>query len=888
MTSLIAPPVTDERPEAGPRRAAAWLLGVAIEAGVLALVGLAPWAFGATPPRFVAYVEAGVAALTALGALRVVLEPERNWPKCPVAACLALLIVVGVCQRVPLSRSHLRRVSPVTARYYDRLLPAQPEVLPSGEPRDALIPPAGSTVSVYPGATRRELGRLLAALLLFVVVRANVAPAAGLWRLSLVAVANGSLLALFGLVQAFSSDPHSVYWIYPTGGTPFGPFINKNHFAFYVNVCVGLGVGLLLGRLAGRDAAVESDPLAPEEATRPHRRGHVRGGVTRPHRASTPWLDPASVGLTFALGLMITSVLFSLSRGGFLALVGGFLFGFLVWLPRLHRSPAGAGVLLALGVSLALVGWFGHEQVAARLATLRGGEALRDRRLAIWTRALPLVRAFPLWGTGYGTYEFVDTLHRSDAVDAGMIVDHAHNDFLELLVEGGLAGLVPGVTAVTLVFLLGLRAARRPGTRTDGALLAGALVALAAVTVHSFTDFSMHIPSCAVLVVVLAALLCGQACEGEAGEAPAGGRRPGTATRTALLRRGVATALGAGLMLALGLVLAHEAWRADRAQGLQVMASDLDRSGDPGRLERKVDHLEAAARWIPEDARLRSELVQAHLNAFEQQVYELGQSEKASDSGPPGLDLPGRGAAVEGMKRRHVIPALWHLLRSRDLCPLTAEVHMEIADHMSDLAASEPRAAYLERAELLAPDDPDLWFDCGVYALKDGRPDLARASWRRSLELSDHHLKEVLEKSLAQFGPLETVRTVLPDRPRLLLKAALELYPKPGEGRRPFLETALTLVKARPDPAGAEDLHLEASIQRALGRPAEALTAYRAALDREPLRSDWRYEHAELLYEQGRFEDASQELLKVSMLQPGNVPARALMDAVKGKLAEGR
>ena len=81
-------------------------------------------------------------------------------------------------------------------------------------------------------------------------------------------------------------------------------------------------------------------------------------------------------------------------------------------------------------------------------------------RVAIWSRALPLVRDFPLWGSGYGTYQFVDVLHRSDGLDAGMIVDHAHNDYLEALVEGGLALFIPVVVAVVLVFRLGL--ASRP------------------------------------------------------------------------------------------------------------------------------------------------------------------------------------------------------------------------------------------------------------------------------------------------------------------------------------------------------------------------------------------------------------------------------------------
>jgi predicted Zn-dependent protease len=121
-----------------------------------------------------------------------------------------------------------------------------------------------------------------------------------------------------------------------------------------------------------------------------------------------------------------------------------------------------------------------------------------------------------------------------------------------------------------------------------------------------------------------------------------------------------------------------------------------------------------------------------------------------------------------------------------------------------------------------------------------------------------------------------------------LLKAAFHLYPQPGEGRRPILEQALATLDKRPDALGAADLHVKALIHRALGQPIEALAAYRAALDREPLQLARRYELAELLYEQNRFQESFQELLKVQMLQPENAQTRELMDAVKGKIAEGR
>jgi tetratricopeptide (TPR) repeat protein len=120
-----------------------------------------------------------------------------------------------------------------------------------------------------------------------------------------------------------------------------------------------------------------------------------------------------------------------------------------------------------------------------------------------------------------------------------------------------------------------------------------------------------------------------------------------------------------------------------------------------------------------------------------------------------------------------------------------------------------------------------------------------------------------------------------------VLKAAQELYPQPEEGRRPFLERALALLEKRPPPLVPADLHLKGSIHRALGQPDEAVVAYRAALDQQPLELDWRYDHAEALFERGRFQESSQELRKIVMMQPEHGRARKLMDAANGKIAEG-
>src|SRR5205823_3949688 len=152
----------------------------------------------------------------------------------------------GIWQVTPLPRGVVSWLSPATARMYDQLLPSQPEVFPLGEELPVVNPPPGSTISLYPGATQATLLRLLAVFLLYAAVRTNIASAAGLRRLSIVALANGALLALLGVVQFFTSPGNTIYWNYPTEGQVFGPFINRNHFAFYLNLCIALGSGLLL------------------------------------------------------------------------------------------------------------------------------------------------------------------------------------------------------------------------------------------------------------------------------------------------------------------------------------------------------------------------------------------------------------------------------------------------------------------------------------------------------------------------------------------------------------------------------------------------------------------------------------------------------------------
>ena len=847
----------------------------AIEVGMLALVSLAPWGFGSTSPRYEFFLDVGLAVLMALWALRILLIGRFQVRWCPLGACLATLVVVATLQMTPMPKGVLRLASPVTATMYDQLLPDRPELVTSTDRSVPLTPPAGSTLSFDRGATRREVGRLLALLALFAIVRGNIDPVSGLKRLSVVATLNGSLLSLFGLVQAFSSKPGTIFWVYPTEGGPFGPFINRNHFAFYVNVCIGLGLGLLLGR-------VRSFERMGVNLRSPDRSADDRSGNTWGRLKIGLLLDPAAVAIIFALGLMISGVASSLSRGGFLALLGGFLFGMVVWFTQgTRRSAASSAILLVPAIALGLVSWLGYDQLSTRLSTLQTGQVMEEQRSAIWARALPVARDFLIWGTGSGTYEFADMLHRVDADDAEIVVDHAHNDYIELLVEGGLAQLVPVLIALVLIFRHGLKVVRRLEKSQAGGLATGALVGLVMVVIHSLTDFGMHIPSCAVLVIVLCSLL--QGLEGQPGNRPtesddgAGGAfNVSGQTKWAIIGiRWTAAALAAVVVTSMGLLIAVEGWRALKVQEIRQQTFDLDKSGDPSRLSQKVTLLERAVRQIPEDYAIHDDLVSAQFNAFEQDLYELKLV--ASNN-------------VEQTRARidHLDPALRELQRSRDLCPFRARIHMQFAEFAGEFSAADSRSVYLERAKSLAPGDPELWYRCGFFELQNGKTDQAWESWRHSLRLSDRRLPEILAEASRHLDVRLLRDRILPENPATMMEAATQLPNGTDDGRRILLEAALALFERRTGPTSADDEHRLGQLYRALGRSSEALATYRVALAEKPMQHAWRLELAELAAEQGQWEESRQELLFILGLQPENVRACAVLDEITRKIAEGR
>jgi len=354
-----------------------------------------------------------------------------------------------------------------------QLLPLR-EISSGGVTSTALI----NTLSLDPNSTRLALVQLATLFIYFAATLVFVDTPHRLRVLVRTIMVFGFLLAIFGLTQSFTS-PTKVYWIRELNqSTAFGPFINRHHFAGYMELTIALPLGLLFA-----------------------------GAVDKEKR----------IIYLFIAGLMGVALVMTASRGGIISLVAEILFLTIVtaiWRKPSERRHRKAGRIKRLAGRLGLAGALLFGLFLG--VVLLGGEFSINRfidsvntddpttgRAHFWAVTLDIIKAHPLIGTGLGAFGVIYT--RYDTRNGLFRLEQAHNDYLQVLSD---AGIVGGVLALSFVALLFYKALARARSRDDfrrGVALA-ALSGCFAVLVHSFFDFTLHTTSNALLFLVLAAI----------------------------------------------------------------------------------------------------------------------------------------------------------------------------------------------------------------------------------------------------------------------------------------------------------------------------------------------------------------------------------------------
>ena len=438
-------------------------LGRVVFFALLSLILLAAIPYGTAEPWWIALFECGVFVLGVVWFVEGLLSERWHLHEHALLIPLLGLVLLAFYQTLPLaSASHI-----------------------SGGIESRIA----TTLSADPMETRRFALRLLALILTGQLLLHYTSTERRLRALIYTIIAVGVASALFGILrQTMQRDSPSFVLPYLTPNTGYAQFINRNHFAFLMEMTLGLVLGLIVGGGVRRDRLLfylaAAAPLWAALVL-----SNSRGGIL------------SMVSQALFLALMFTLVR---PARGFLTEQSGVV-GRLWRFGRLFivRAALIIGVIVLVGISVV---WIGSDPVVSRI-----GSASSDFNVAlgntsrgdIWRASWSLFKAHPVIGAGFGGYWIAITEHHQASGE--FAPQQAHNDYLELLTSGGLIGAALGAWFLIAFILRARRSLRSPDSFRRAACL-GALAGLFGVAVHSFVDFGLHITVNALVVTALVAI----------------------------------------------------------------------------------------------------------------------------------------------------------------------------------------------------------------------------------------------------------------------------------------------------------------------------------------------------------------------------------------------
>ena len=284
----------------------------------------------------------------------------------------------------------------------------------------------------------------------------------------------GAVVAAFAVLQGIAPNG-KLYWTWALeqGGAIYGPYVNHNHYAGLMEMLTPFPL-----------------VLATSHFTSGNRKIAVAG----------------------VAALMAASIFLSGSRGGMVAFAVQMVV-LAALMVRKHdggwHQPLLLGAFLALVIAFLV--WLGGNDLTRRLMSIHSeaqAEISGGVRISIDRDSLHMLLKRPVLGWGLGTFPVVYPEFRS--FYSTFVVNQAHNDYLQLLVETGLAGFAIAAWYLVLVFRKASGNLKNWTQTATGSMTVAALLGCVGILVHSFLDFNLQIPANAALFYVL----CGIAASG--------------------------------------------------------------------------------------------------------------------------------------------------------------------------------------------------------------------------------------------------------------------------------------------------------------------------------------------------------------------------------------
>jgi len=350
---------------------------------------------------------------------------------------------------------------------------------------DAAGQTSGETARAFtfdPNATRVVLVQVAGLIVYFAAALAFIDSPRRLRLVARLVVVFGFVLAVYGLMQHFV-NPRTIFWVRePKQAEPFGPYINRHHFAGYMELVLAMPLGMLFV------GAVERERI---------------------------------LLYTFASAIMAIALVMTNSRGGMLSMVCEIMFLALVAAvvrgrrrrgeekeDRATRVRAAATrVGLGFGMIVAVfvgVLYFGGDEALTRLLGTVDSSDPTTGRTHFWGGTIEIIKDHPLTGAGLGAFSAV--YPRYDTANGNYRLEQAHNDYLQILSDGGIVGGLLGLAFVVWLFAAALRRMMQTHDKMRRGIALGALSGCVGVLVHSFFDFTLHTAANGLMFLLLAAL----------------------------------------------------------------------------------------------------------------------------------------------------------------------------------------------------------------------------------------------------------------------------------------------------------------------------------------------------------------------------------------------
>jgi len=335
------------------------------------------------------------------------------------------------------------------------------------------------TLSLSPWASAYELVRYLAYGVLIFLLTGAINGRKKAQALALVLISAGVFQSLYGLSEYFGGTNRIFSWVNRYySGSAFGTFVNRDHYSAFLEMTFPLSLGYFL---------VRANYFA------------LKPGLSLRQKLASFGQENLQKSLIFILPPFIIGIglLFSRCRTGIIIFVITFFLTLLLLsLTSIvgRRKTEKRLVKVIVFMVIASVILIGIEPILERFTY---GGFFDQSRMLFYTYTLSLIADYPLLGSGLGSY--IQAINPYLQKDFHAILDHAHNDYLEMLAEAGLIGGGALILAGFLALGIGFKRWLKATDSLARGIGLGAMMGVFALFLHSLTDFSLRMPGNAVV-----------------------------------------------------------------------------------------------------------------------------------------------------------------------------------------------------------------------------------------------------------------------------------------------------------------------------------------------------------------------------------------------------